>query len=180
MRCTILLLALFTSIATAAPPPLPADPLALTRDADLMRSFAGMVESAGRRMRGTEAGVFLLRQSDGRYALHPWSWSEIPFQAHFEGLVPLDAVAVVHTHPPAWNRPSHQDVEEARRLGMPVFAVSRWNIWLILPGVDQPLHLARYGWKQTAERDEGPTGSGPRMAESAAPAETPARTGPAL
>jgi len=55
--------------------------------------------------------------------------------AHWKGPVPPGAVAIVHTHPAVVDpKPSAQDVNTARGLGLPVYTVSRSGIWKVVPG----------------------------------------------
>ena len=66
-------------------------------------------------------------------------WVNWPKGRHFmaarwNGPVPAGVVAIVHTHPSVVNpKPSEQDVETARRLGVPVYTVSRSGIWKAVP-----------------------------------------------
>jgi Prokaryotic homologs of the JAB domain len=54
--------------------------------------------------------------------------------AQWTGPVPAGAVAIVHTHPDMVDsKPSEQDVQTARRLGVPVYTVSRTGIWKAVP-----------------------------------------------
>lgn len=54
--------------------------------------------------------------------------------ARWTGPAPRGAVAIVHTHPAMVDpRPSEHDIETARRLGVPVYTVSRSGIWKALP-----------------------------------------------
>ncbi|MEO8585336.1 MAG: Mov34/MPN/PAD-1 family protein [Acidobacteriota bacterium] len=52
----------------------------------------------------------------------------------WKGPVPAGVVAIVHTHPAMVDpKPSAQDVETARRLGVPVYTISRSAIWKAEP-----------------------------------------------
>jgi hypothetical protein len=54
--------------------------------------------------------------------------------AQWNGPIPSRAVAIVHTHPSMVDpKPSEQDIETARRLGVPVYTVSRSGIWKAVP-----------------------------------------------
>lgn len=66
--------------------------------------------------------------------------------AQWTGPVPKGAVAIVHTHPGVVDpKPSEQDIETARRLGMPVYAVSRSGIWKAVPdGTVVPVNDSRW------------------------------------
>jgi len=63
-----------------------------------------------------------------------WPDGRWHLRAHWRGPVPAHAVAIVHTHPAVVDpKPSQQDMETARRLGMPVYTVSRAGIWKAEP-----------------------------------------------
>lgn len=63
-----------------------------------------------------------------------WPDERRHLQARWTGPVPADAVAIVHTHPAAVDpKPSLEDIETARGVGMPVYTVSRAGIWKAEP-----------------------------------------------
>ena len=75
-------------------------------------------------LEGDAVGVRWLAWPDGHRYL----------RAYWKGPVPMNAVAIVHTHPSAVDpKPSEQDIETARRLGLPVYTVSRRGIWKAVP-----------------------------------------------
>jgi hypothetical protein len=66
--------------------------------------------------------------------------------AKWKGPVPAGAVAIVHTHPAMVDpKPSEQDIETARRIGLPVYTVSRSGIWKAVPdGSIVPVESSRW------------------------------------
>jgi len=83
-----------------------------------------MSERAAWVLDGDAAGTRWLAWPDGRRYL----------RARWDGPVPANAVAIVHTHPAMVDpKPSEQDIDTARRLGVPVYTVSRSGIWKAIP-----------------------------------------------
>ncbi len=49
----------------------------------------------------------------------------------FYGMIPPATVALVHSHPNGAAAPSRADVEVARRLRLPVYSVTRTEVWVV-------------------------------------------------
>ncbi len=82
----------------------------------------------------SERAAWVLKDDAGRLRWLAWPAEYRYRRAQWEGPVPADAVAIAHTHPTAGDpRPSEQDVATARRLGVPVYTVSRSGIWKAVP-----------------------------------------------
>ena len=71
-----------------------------------------------------EAAAFLVGRSDGALDLVHWPRSRTYRSAHWNGPLPQDTLAIIHTHPSKVPYPSLQDRAEARRLGLPIYVVS--------------------------------------------------------
>lgn len=77
-----------------------------------------------------ETAAWVVRGRDGDVALRDWSFSGAVEKATWRGPAPDGALAVVHTHPRAADpRPSAGDVALARRLGLPVYTLTRTGLW---------------------------------------------------
>src|SRR5687768_771801 len=82
--------------------------------------YARLFAEAGYGRMPHERAGFLIRESDGTLTFAPWSISAFA-RASFNGRVPANTIALVHTHPSSMSpRPSARDAAEARRLGVPV------------------------------------------------------------
>lgn len=81
----------------------------------------------------TERGAFLTRDKDGKVDLVLWPRTMQQRGARFRGIVPPETVAVAHTHPDGHPHPSQHDVEEAMRIGLPIYVVSRTAIARVDP-----------------------------------------------
>jgi proteasome lid subunit RPN8/RPN11 len=89
---------------------------------------------------------------DGRtFSFVSWPDHASPYAARYAGAIPQHTVAIVHTHPNARPLPSPEDEETARRLGLPVYVLTRTMI-------------ARTDAKRVWEGDWQPGGAGARNA----------------
>ncbi len=75
-----------------------------------------------------EQAAFAVRERDGRIDFVRWPGSPEDFRAEYKGSIPPNAFAVVHTHPNGHPDPSGDDDAVARRLGIPVYIVTRTGI----------------------------------------------------
>lgn len=82
----------------------------------------------------SESAAWVLKDDAGRLRWLAWPAEQRVRRAEWGGPVPADAVAIAHTHPTAGDpKPSPEDVATARRLGVPVYTVSRSGIWKAVP-----------------------------------------------
>lgn len=87
-------------------------------------------EEAGFGREASERAAWVLAADASHVRWQAWPNGHRYLRARWTGPVPVDAVAIVHTHPAVVDpKPSPKDVETARRLRMPVYAVSRTGIW---------------------------------------------------
>jgi hypothetical protein len=75
-----------------------------------------------------EQAAFAVREQDGHTHFVRWPLSWEDRQARYRGSIPPDAFAIVHTHPNRYPEPSDGDAAVARRLGIPVYVVTRRQI----------------------------------------------------
>jgi JAB domain-containing protein similar to deubiquitination enzymes len=91
-------------------------------------------EEAGFGGQAVERAAWVLAVGPDHLVWRTWPDEHGYLRAHWTGAVPEDAVAIVHTHPAKVDpKPSPQDIETARRLGLPVYTVSRVGIWKAEP-----------------------------------------------
>jgi hypothetical protein len=76
-----------------------------------------------------ERAAFLVRDRHGRISAIDWPASAGADSAEWEGAFPPGVVAIVHTHPNWLPRPSKIDAATARRSRVPVYVVTRTEIW---------------------------------------------------
>jgi hypothetical protein len=77
-----------------------------------------------------ERAAWVLAADSGDVRWQLWPDGRQHLRARWAGQIPADAVAIVHTHPTVVDpKPSLQDIQTARRIGVPVYTVSRYGIW---------------------------------------------------
>jgi proteasome lid subunit RPN8/RPN11 len=94
-----------------------------------------------------ERAEFIIANPDGTVTCDEWP-SNHGYQAeHYTGAIPKNAIAIVHTHPVQYPRPSAQDEEEASKLGIPVYTLTIRAVYKSLPAQKQPeLVTDRQSW----------------------------------
>ncbi|MFA6957005.1 MAG: Mov34/MPN/PAD-1 family protein [Thermoanaerobaculia bacterium] len=113
-----MLVALLSITATASANDLVRDRRAISQSWELLRTA-----KYGRAT--TERAAFLVRGADGGLELVPWKYGAETLRATYRGTIPEGTVAIVHTHPNATPYPSRGDAELARRIGLPVYVLTR-------------------------------------------------------
>ena len=73
----------------------------------------------------TEHAAFAVTDGGGRVMFAQWPFNHAALVATFKGSIPANAFAIVHTHPNGRPLPSDDDRATARRLGIPVYVVTR-------------------------------------------------------
>ena len=91
-------------------------------------------EEAGFGREARERAAWVLAADAGHFRWEAWPDGRWYLRARWTGPVPANAVAIVHTHPAiVAPMPSLEDIETARRAGVPVYTVSRAGIWKAEP-----------------------------------------------
>jgi len=138
MRRTLVLLVLLATVRGAA-----AADLADDRRAMMSLSW-NLLKDARFGQDTREHAAFLVRRGDGTLVLVAWPYGAEPMRARYEGAIPAGTVAILHTHPNAYPLPSTGDTELARRLGLPVYVVTRGEVALTNGSRSQ--HVATGDW----------------------------------
>ena len=111
---------------------IPARLTAATQDrcnSDFFRNSWALLKDAGWGISRFEQAAFAVRERDGRIDFVRWPASRRhDFRADYRGSMPPNAFAIVHTHPNGYPDPSIHDVAVARRLGIPVYVVTRIRV----------------------------------------------------
>jgi hypothetical protein len=110
--------------------------------------FRDLLRESGWSIAGPfERAAFVVEQSDGSIKCECWP-SKHTYQAEtFKGPIPQHTIAIAHTHPFEYPRPSQQDKDEATRLGMPIYVITIHGVYKAIPGVKRPTMIARnQGW----------------------------------
>jgi hypothetical protein len=80
-----------------------------------------------------ERAAFLTLNDDGSFGCTLWPPTFTWRRTSWEGRIPENTIAVMHTHPSDMPQPSQHDFAEARRIGAPVIVVSRRTIMVAMP-----------------------------------------------
>lgn len=118
---------------------------------EIRRFFADMV---ARSLRDLEVAVFIVQNEDGTIAFIPWPVSGEFRGARWEGPIPANVIAIAHTHPNQWFRASPEDIEQARRTGLPIFVLSRRAISIADPSSQRNIVLASSSWMGKASEED--------------------------
>lgn len=113
------------------------DPLLamLRGDRQTMARIGGLLAASGFSRLG-ERGAFIVNTDQG-FAWIPWSDGGDFHHVAFRGKVPSRCLAVIHTHPISIPDPSPGDRHEAKRLGLPIVAVTPRSLAVVWPDGDQ-------------------------------------------
>jgi proteasome lid subunit RPN8/RPN11 len=74
-----------------------------------------------------EHAAFLVRKDGGELEMVPWPVGE-SHRADYRGSLPAGTIAIIHTHPKFVPNPSNVDEALARRLGVPVYVLTRTGV----------------------------------------------------
>jgi hypothetical protein len=87
----------------------------------------------GSRAPGEEAGAFLVNDPNGGLRCELWPGPQKRRRAEYEGPIPDGTIALAHTHPNLQHlrAPSAKDGEEAERLALPIYVISRFQLWVV-------------------------------------------------
>jgi hypothetical protein len=136
MGGTILILALMATGPPCASIPVEPGPRLETSlfDPGLRSGFLRLFAGADYGFARFERAAWIVRAREGPAQFLPWPFTGASGRAAWPGRVPDAAIAVVHTHPNVADpRPSTGDIRLARRLGVPVLALSRGALWTAWP-----------------------------------------------
>jgi hypothetical protein len=94
----------------------------------------------------SETAAFLVRDTAGDVQCLLWPETNEYKKQSFPGALPARTVAVVHTHPENLPNPSKGDIEQAQRLGIPLFVLTRQRVTAVDPDGNVIPIVARSMW----------------------------------
>jgi hypothetical protein len=98
--------------------------------------FRDLLRDSGWSLNGPwERAAFVIQQSDGSIACQCWPSRHSYLTESFNGLIPENTIAIVHTHPVEFPKPSQKDKDEATRLGIPIYVLTIRGVYKAVPGV---------------------------------------------
>ena len=129
----------------------------ICRDATTIKRIADLLASSGYCRLPGERAAFLIAGSGNSLDWMLWPDSRGYSEATYRGSVPAKCLAVVHTHPRALPQTSASDADAARRLSMPVVAVTTSSFAIVWPdGQTSLIRLGADGWVQPSGRATPP------------------------
>jgi hypothetical protein len=105
-----------------------------------------------------ERAAFLVRDSRGRLSAVDWPAAAGADSAEWNGAFPPGVVAIAHTHPNWLPRPSKIDSATARQARVPVYVITRTEIWKTTG--EAPAAIAAEGWAAEAGAPRQASGGG--------------------
>lgn len=106
-----------------------------------------------------ERAAFVVQNNDGTYGCVEWPNLHVYQSEGFNGVIPPNTVAIVHTHPVQFTRPSYHDEEEATRLDLPIYTITIRGVYKSVPGAQRALLITN---RQSWIRDQAPLTAGLR------------------
>jgi hypothetical protein len=94
----------------------------------------------------TERAAFIIGHEDGSLSCQLWPPMNRYHQEVFHGSLPSGTLAIIHTHPNGSPRPSVEDQLEADRLGIPIYVLTRREVFKAEPGQTVATSVVRRQW----------------------------------
>jgi hypothetical protein len=99
-----------------------------------------------------ERAAFIIDRGDGQIRCVMWPDTDQHERASFHGTIPPGTIAIIHTHPLNVLWPSEQDIREARRLGITIYALTPTSVTKALPSNDRPVLVRSGFWLDPAPK----------------------------
>jgi Prokaryotic homologs of the JAB domain len=121
--------------------------------------FRDLLRDSGWSLNGPwERAAFVIQRPDGSIACQCWPSKHSYLAESFSGVIPAHTIAIVHTHPVQYPRPSEQDKLEATRLGIPIYVLTIQGVYKAVPGVSNVATLTEHqAWLRQVP-NKAPTG----------------------
>ena len=121
--------------------------------------FRDLLRDSGWSLNGPwERAAFVIQNPDGSIACQCWPSKHSYLAETFNGFMPPNTIAIVHTHPIAYPKPSEQDRMEATRLGIPIYVLTIEGVYKAVPGAEMATTIVkRQAWLRQVP-NKAPTG----------------------
>ena len=107
-----------------------------------------------------EVAAFLVRDANGVISSVFWPHTANRRSEHYDGAIPAGTVAIAHTHPwQADQHPSRGDIAQAMKIGMPIYVVTRLNLYVVESTGEVIALFERTNWTHSANPVEVRTAS---------------------
>lgn len=151
MRFALLLLAIYTTGVSADS----FDFRRATDDPQVLGSLQDLAFRGANLSDGQEVAAFIVRDGSGGTACWLWPHPANVRSEHYRGGIPTGTVAVAHTHPLGSEQPSRGDVAESKRIGLPIYVISRWDLYVVDPQTGERVPLiAHKNWMRGGSRNQ--------------------------
>ena len=98
-----------------------------------------------------EVAAFIVQDESGATSCLLWPHTANVRSEHYRGAIPAGTVAVAHTHPLFAEQPSRGDVAESKRIGLPIYVITRWHLYVVDPQSGESIALVRQSsWMQSS------------------------------
>jgi len=120
-------------------------------DARMMPLLQELARRGAYNPSNVEVAAFIVRQDEDTFGCFLWPRLAVVQSAHYDGTIPAGTVAIAHTHPSYAELPSQHDLIESRRLGLPIYVISRRALYVIDPASGEGVALiANRNWIATS------------------------------
>jgi hypothetical protein len=144
-------LALLLAVPVAASRQEKFDYRAAIADPEVLALFAQLIGPMHSSVNDVEIAAFLVRDARGRFTQVEWPPTFERTAQRYHGTIPRGTVAIFHTHPWLWPKPSPHDLDAARRTRLPIFALTRDYIYVVDPDTGESERLVyRTDWSRSA------------------------------
>lgn len=102
-----------------------------------------------------EAAAFIVQNADGTCSAVSWAANTAGVRtARFVGEIPPGTIAIAHTHPFTAEVPSRGDIAQAKRIGLPIYTISQWSLYVAEPSGDVVPLIVRHNWLRSPKPAE--------------------------
>jgi len=88
-----------------------------------------------------EVAAFIVLKADGGVSCLLWPSSMSVRSAHYQGRIPEGTVAIAHTHPGYAPQASRGDVDQSKRIGLPIYVLTRRELSVVDPSSGERVAL---------------------------------------
>jgi proteasome lid subunit RPN8/RPN11 len=90
-----------------------------------------------------EVAAFIVQDGNGVTSSVLWPHTANVRSERYRGAIPAGTVAIAHTHPLYAERPSRGDIEQAKKIGLPIYVITRWNLYVVDPSSGASIALIK-------------------------------------
>jgi len=112
-------------------------------ESELLGILSDVSDRGARQRDDMEVAVFIVKAPNGHLSCLLWPHTASIRSAHYDGPIPRGTIALAHTHPIYAEKPSRGDVEQAKRIGLPSYVVTRWHTYVVDPATGRSVEVIR-------------------------------------